>query len=67
MTNSELRAKWQQAVCERDARVYNRKENMLLGPVGLEEAVGIAHDDTRMLFWFVNALVERLSDDEANP
>lgn len=56
MTNSELKAKWQQAVWERDAGISD-------APEGIEVAVAIAQGDTKLLFWFVNKLIERLPDD----
>ncbi len=58
MTNSELKAKWQQAVWERDAGISD-------APEGIEVAVAIAQADTKLLSWFVSKLIDRLPDDSA--
>jgi hypothetical protein len=60
-----LLSKWRQTIQERDKEISNRLDNMFFGPLGIEERIEFLENDARMNAWFLNKLIEVVSDIES--
>jgi len=63
---SDILKQWQSEIRERDQALSKRRDNMFLGPIGIEENLSILHNDIRMNAWFIDKIIKAVAEIESN-